>query len=298
MKSGLLIVLSLVLCATARADVPFKKKQQEFTTHNPGDVANTLRGGTPVKRNDLALELGILAPNPSKPGANSNAPCVDFSHVEERPVTLHAGSENVVLLADSTECDSTYLVVFDKAPKSEWRHVQTVCLPSRAQRPEITFAELIQPKVSEIVVHHETSRDTGNVRQENFVVLKLLHDRMEVVLDTTERSELTLANRSAAETDNLQQTQTSTFDLLKAAPNSAAIFRILEKQLLTDNKTTITRYRVWTWDPELERFRASPIDGADVRPVPPAKKPAAKSPAAAPKPGDKSLPPPTKPEPK
>ncbi len=115
---------------------------------------------------------------------------------------------------------------------------------------------------------------------------------MEVVLDTTERSEITLANRSAAQTDNLQQTQTSTFDLLKAAPNLAAIFRILEKQVLTDNKTTITRYLVWTWDPELERFRSSPIDGGDVKPVPPpAKKPAATTPAAAPKPGDKSAPP-------
>ena len=115
---------------------------------------------------------------------------------------------------------------------------------------------------------------------------------MEVVLDTTEQSEITLANRSAAETDNLQQTQTSTFDLLKAPPKSPAIFRILEKQVLTDNKTTVARYVVWTWDPELERFRSSPIDGGDVKPSPPpAKKPAAKTPTAASKPGDKSVPP-------
>jgi hypothetical protein len=102
---------------------------------------------------------------------------------------------------------------------------------------------------------------------------------MEVVIDTTERSELTLANRLAAETDNLQQSQTSTFELLKAPPKSAAIFRIFEQQVLTDNKITMTLYRVWTWDPELERFRSSPIDGGDVRPVPPPKKPADKKPA-------------------
>ena len=284
-------VLILALTSVAFADFPFKKKEQEFKIHVPADVANTLRSGTPVQRNDLALELGIFAPNPSSAAAKSSAPCVDFHHVEERPVTLHAGSENVVLLADSSECDSTYIVVFDKAPKSEWRHVQTVRLPSRAQRPEVTFAELIQPKVSEIVVHHETSRDSGSVQQENFVVLKMQHDRVEVVLDTTERSEITLANRSVAETDNLQQTQTSTFELLKAAPNSAAVFRILEQQVLTDNKTTITRYLVWTWNPELERFRSSPIDGGDVKPAPPpAKKPATKTPA------EKPVPQPTKPK--
>jgi hypothetical protein len=282
----------MALAAAALADFPFKKKPQEFQTHVPAEVAAMLRSGAAVKRNDLALELGIFAPNPSNAAAKSTAPCVTFHHVEERPVTLHAGSENVVLLADSTECDSTYIVVFDKAPKSEWRHVQTVRLPSRAQRPEVTFVELIQPGVSEIVVHHETSRDSGSVQQENFVVLKMLHDRMEVVLDTTERSEITLANRSSTETDNLQQSQVSTFELLKAAPNSAAIFRVLEKQVLNDNKTTITRYLVWTWDPELERFRSSLIDGGDVKPAPPP----AKKPAAALKPGDKSAPQPTKPK--
>jgi hypothetical protein len=113
-----------------------------------------------------------------------------------------------------------------------------------------------------------------------------------VVLDTTERSEITLANRSATETDNLQQSQVSTFELLKAAPNSAAIYRVFEKQVLTDNKTSITLYRVWTWDPELERFRSSPIDGGDVKPAPPP----AKKPATALKPGDKSAPQPTKPK--
>jgi hypothetical protein len=273
-------LLILALAAAALADFPFKKKPQDFTTRVPADVANTLSSGTPVQRNDLALELGILAPNPSG-AAKSNSPCVDFHHVEQRPVTLRAGAENVLLLADSPACDSVYVVIFDKAPKSEWRHVQTVRLPSRAQRPEITFTALVQSGVSEILVHRETSRDSGSVQQENFVVLKMQHDRVEVVLDTTEHSELTLTNRSAAETDNLQQTQTSTFSLLKSPPNSAAVFRIFEKQIVTDNKTTITRDLVWTWDPELERFRSSPIDGGDVKPVPPpAKKPADKKPTS------------------
>ena len=273
-------VLMLALSGVTLAELPFKKKQQPFTTHSPSYVAHTLDEGTPTQRNDLARELGIFAPNPSKPGTDSNSPCVNFHHMESREeVVLRAGAENVVLIADSTECDSTYIVVFDQAPRSEWRHVQTVRLPSHAQRPKVTFTELIQSGVSEILVHHETSRDSGSVQQENFVVLKLLHDRVEVVLDTTEHSELTLTNRSPAETDNQQQTQTSTFSVLKSPPNSAALFRIFEKQVVTDNKTTITRYQVWTWDPELERFRSSPIDGGDVRPVPPPKKPADKKPA-------------------
>jgi hypothetical protein len=283
-------ILLASLVATAAADLPFKKKPQEFTTHKPDDVANTLRNGTPVQRNNLALELGILAPNPSKPGTDSNSPCVTFHKVEQRPVKLRTGAENVVLLADSTECDSTYVAIFDKAPKSEWRHVQTVRLPSRDQEPEISFVELIQPGVSEILVHHEATRDTGSAQQQDFVVLKMLHDHVAVILDTTEKSEITLTNGTPSETDNLLQTQASTFSELKSAPNSAAQFRILEKQVVTDNKTTITRYVVWTWDADLERFRPAPFDGGDVRPAPPpAKKPTA-NPAPTQKPGDKSPP--------
>ena len=91
-------------------------------------------------------------------------------------------------------------------------------------------------------------------------------------MDATEYSEITLANRTPTETDNLTQTQTSTFDLLKSPPNSLATYRLLEKEVITDNKTTITRFRVWTWDPELGRFRSAPFDGGNARPSPPARK--------------------------
>jgi hypothetical protein len=270
--------LVLAMAGSAFGDLPFKKKQQEFVTRKPDEVAHTLQNGTAVERNNLATELGIFAPNPSKPGTDSNSPCVNFHHIDSRPIALRSGAENVVLLADSSECDSIYILFFDKAPKSEWRHVQTVRLPANAQRPEVSFVELIQPGVSEILVHKETTRDSGSAQQQDFVVLKLVGDRVEVVMDATERSEITLTNRTPSEDDNLTQTQTSTFNLLKSPPNSAATYRLLEKEVITDNKTVVTRYRVWTWDPEIERFRPVPFDGGDARPAPPAKKPAAKAP--------------------
>jgi len=108
MKFLLVPALAVGLAATALAGFPFKKKP-EYVSRKPDEVAHILQNGTPVERNNLALELGIFAPNPSKPGADSNSPCVSFHHVEARPVKLRAGGENVVLLADSRECDSLYL---------------------------------------------------------------------------------------------------------------------------------------------------------------------------------------------
>src|SRR3974377_1170672 len=103
-------------------------------------------------------------------------------------------------------------------------------------------------------------------------------DRIEVVFDATERNKITRANRTPDDTDNLQQTQTSTFSLLRGPANSAAVYRILEKEVITDYKTSITRSRVWPWDPELEGFRPAPCDSGEARPA----HPAAKNPAAAP----------------
>lgn len=288
MKLACTSILLLALCSTALADFPFKKKPQEFVTHKPEDVAKTLRNGTPVQVNDLATELGIFAPVPASSAAKPNSPCVNFTHVEENPVVLRAGAENVVLLADSSECDSTYILVFDKAPKSEWRHVQTVRLSAHRQPPEISFVELIEPGVFEIAVHHEITLDSGSAQQENYVLLKLLGDKVEVVLDTTERSQITLANRVPDESDDLQQTQMSTFSLLKSPPKSAAVYRIVEKEVITGNKTSITRSRLWSWNPELQRFRSVPFDSGDVRPAP-SKKPApkAKPVEPPPKPGSK-----------
>src|ERR1017187_8587386 len=90
-----LLVFAFFLPAIAELPLPFKKKpQQEFQTRVPADVAKTLRNGSPAQRNDLAIELGIVAPNPSSGKVNSNSPCVDFTHVEEKPVTLRTGAEN------------------------------------------------------------------------------------------------------------------------------------------------------------------------------------------------------------
>jgi hypothetical protein len=90
-----------------------------------------------------------------------------------------------------------------------------------------------------------------------------------VVLDTTEQSEITLMNHPATDTSIRRQTQSSTFSLLKSPPDSAAQYRLLEKEVITDNQTNVTRFRIWTWNPELERFRPAPFDGTNVRPVPP-----------------------------
>lgn len=288
MKIRCTFILLVCFTVVSSAQVPFfKKKDQDFKTHEPNAVADTLRSGSAEQRSQLATELGIMTPNFSSATAKSNAPCVTFNHVDERQVRLRADAENAVIIAASGECDSTYIIVLDKAPKSEWRHLQTVRLAARVRAPEVSFAELIQPGVSEIVVHRETTRDSGSAQQENFVVLKLLHDRLVPVLDTVERLKVTMPDRPANDADNVEQTQQSTFRLVKVDPSPGASTRLLEKEVITERKTNLTRYRLWSWDADLERFRSSPHDGSEIAQPAPPKKAAPKSAGAAVQPKQK-----------
>jgi hypothetical protein len=276
MKICCTVLLLVCFTAVPFAQVPFLKKKDR-DSHEPDVVVETLRSGSAAQRNQLATELGIMTPNFSSPTAKSNAQCVNFEHVDERHVRLGTDSDNAVIIAESSECDSTYIIVFDRAQKSEWRRLPTVRLATRVQPPEITFAELIQPGISEIVVHREITRDSGSAQQENFVVLKLLHDRLVPVLDTVERLELTMPDRPENDADDLEQSQQSTFRQIKAGPNSGANMRILEKEVLKERKTNLTRYRLWSWDPALERFRSSPDDGSEFAQAPPSRKTEAQS---------------------
>ena len=253
---------------------------KDFKTHEPDAVAGTLRSGSATQRSQLATELNIMAPNFSDPAAQSNAPCVSFDRVDERRLRLRADADKAVIVADSGECDSTYLIVFDKERKSEWRHVQTVRLSARAQHPEVSFAEVVQPGISEVMVHRETTHDSGSAQQENFVVLKLLHNRLVPVLDTVERYELVMPNRPENDADHVEQSQQSTFSVVKADANAGQRMRILEKEVLKERKIRLTLYRYWSWDPELERFRSTAYNGSDVAAGPIAKPPAKSAGAA------------------
>ena len=230
------VFFSPVSSTTSSAQVPFEEEGQGLQTHEPDAVADTLRSGNPEQRSQLATELDIMAPNFSNPSAKSDAPCVSFDRVDERQVRLRADADNAVIVADSGECDSTYLIVFDKEKKSEWRHVQTVRLSARVQHPEVSFAELVQPGISEVVVHRETTRDSGSAQQENFVILKLLHDRLVPVLDTVERYDLVMPNVPENDADNVEQSQQSTFTVVKGDAKAGPGTRILEKEVLKEKQ--------------------------------------------------------------
>jgi len=101
------------------------------------------------------------------------------------------------------------------------------------------------------------------------------------VLDTVERYDLVMPNRPENDADNVEQSQQSTFTVVKGDVKTGPGTRIVEEEVLKEKKTSLTLYRYWSWDPELERFRSTAYDGSkDEQATPPAKPPAKKAGAA------------------
>ena len=280
-----LLLLCLAVAAHAQLHIPLLKKDKD-KTYDPDTVAGTLRNADAKARNDLAAELRIMAPDPSNPSAVSDAPCTTFNQVDEKKLRLRPDADNALIIAYSSQCDSTYLIAFEHENKAEWKHLHTLRLASRIQKPEISYADMVEPGVSEILVHRETTRDTGGTEQENFVVIKLLHDRLVPVLDAVERLDVVLPVLASDDSDTVEQSQTATFKIVQNAPKSGALSRVLERNLLSERKISIALYRTWSWDPDLERFRWAPTSESDLaqwaRPKKPT--PATKSAAANPSP--------------
>lgn len=271
-------MLPLLLClpwiAPAQMHLPLKKKDPDTKTHNLDKVVETLRGGEKPALNDLATELHIMAPDPSNPSAVSDSVCNSFSQVEDKKLRMKQDAQDAVIVAYSKDCDSTYFIAFEEANKSGWRHLSTLRLSSRVQKPEVTYAEILRPGVSEVLVHGAITRDAGSVQQANFLVLQLWHDRLRSVLDTVERLDIDLPVLPSDDSDEVKQSLRSTFKVVEADAKSGASARILEQQVITERKSTITLHRSWIWSPELERFWWTASDETDLAQWPPAQAPA------------------------
>ena len=113
--------------------------------------------------------------------------------------------------------------------------------------------------------HHETTRNSGSAQQENFLVLKLLHDRLVPVLDTVERYDLVMPNRPENDADNVEQSQQSTFTVAKSDANTGSPTRILEKEVLKEKKVSLTLYRYWSWALHWSAFALPPMMAATLR---------------------------------
>lgn len=201
----------------------------------------------------LATDLDLMIPKRAINGATADEPCTQFSAVEVIPVKFH-GNHSQVLLNISSVCWYTYLVLLEESKANAWRHVQTVPVGAKYNAPVVTFESMISRDAKEMIVKdYENDSGTG-ILQTNMAIWKLLDGRLRVVFDEPTHTQFDIPLNPKGPDYSTEQSEDSDFSIVKGS-GQTGLKDIVQKQVIRDHKTKITRYWEYGWVPELQKFQ-------------------------------------------
>jgi hypothetical protein len=154
---------------------------------------------------------------------------------------LEEGKENAILKVKHYY--DFALVVLVRNADGAWQFLDSMPLNAAYDYLTVGLGSIVKPPVQEIVVHkHVSDRGTG-IFQANFLILKVSHGRLQVVLDAVEESTQSLSE------------QKSEFKITPASGDVPA--HIDEKQTIRVGGKATTREREFVWDENLRTFQVS-----------------------------------------
>jgi hypothetical protein len=204
---------------------------------------------------NLVKALNLVIPKEAINGAITDVACNEFDYVELNRVGLLRPVLQAVLIASSASCGYTYLVVLEQTNPNGWRLVRTIPFWSKYNRPRISFESLISQDEKEIIVqNYETYAGTG-IFQKHMTIWKLFQDGLRVVLDEPTIVTFSIPIKGGRNTD---QEESSEFNFVMDPEVTEGLKQIIQKQMIRDHKTQITRWWLYLYEAELGRFRKEP----------------------------------------
>jgi hypothetical protein len=232
---------------------------QELTAFSPDEIVRGLRSGTDTDKKHLAELLDIKVPRWTRVGATEDILCLVYQSVGVDYVVLQKPGPQAVLQIDASgSCWHTYLVVLEKIEGGSWMHVQTLPLFGKNRKLEFTFPSLINAHEHEIVAKKYAVDSGTGIFQTNMIIIKLVGNRLEVVFNEPEIVVFAIPTTRGEEPASTDQEQESEFSFVPGGEDSTSLKQILEKQVIRDHDTTIVRWRIFHWAPELRRFQPVP----------------------------------------
>jgi hypothetical protein len=234
---------------------------QTRVVSTPEQIQSSLLRGSQTEREALSSALHLVIPKESRQGVKADIPCSEFRSVSLAHVTLGSPNSQAVLEAYSWSCQYTYLVVLGSDGKNHWNHIQTIPLSTKDTPPHVSFKSLVSSDAEEMIVQGiETDEGTG-ISQTNMAIWRFYRDALDVVFD--EPTDVTFAIPIDLKTgENSEQSEKSEFTFVQPDPAEGypkSLQEILQKQVISDHRTTITRWWLHSWDPGLQKFEKHPV---------------------------------------
>jgi len=222
--------------------------------HSISELQSRLLSGNEDDRSQLSEQLRLMIPKWTRVGATKDVPCTVFDSVRPYDANFSSTIQGVLLEVYSSTCQYTFLTVLQHLPSGDWRYIDTQPFWSQDHEPKVNLESLVEEGTKEIVVDgYLVDKGTG-IYQTNYAVLKLLQDKLRVVLDEPLRVTYAVAPATSE-----KQSQESSFRITRMEANNkpSTSFRcILEEQVLKNGKFGMTRRWLHIWIPEKQIFEA------------------------------------------
>jgi hypothetical protein len=242
----------------------YQQSRQASAHSSPEEIARILGNGDQEAVARVAEANELVIPKEESNGAKANVPCQSFQSVRLRTVVLNEPGPQQVIEARSDSCEYFYLVVLERSYKGEWKRIATLPIRFHARDVRITYEALLGTRENQILVHGYTAGWGTGIWEYDFLVLRYVKGRFQVVLDVPE--EVNLSEPEAKEPHgNTQQGQQSEFTIEdpKTDPDvvshgTATSKMIVEKQIITKHEVKVVRWRAYFWDEGLGFFSGMP----------------------------------------
>lgn len=242
MKLGFAVLLGIVLGsfpATVHA-------QRPGTFASPGQFLQIIETGKGQRRTylDKELQMRFLA----------NQTC----QVKTWRGYIERGESGVFM---RLYCDmGDMLVVLGRTKNGRWRYEGSVRLWN--MNGKVQVEPIVEPPVDDIVVRDNEVENGTSIWQDDFMMFKVIHNRLRKVLDTVEHSYL----RQWTEPFHWVR-QKSTFVILPATKKQPA--EVDETAKITSSSGDVVLERAFQWSQEADTFDVGMWDSAQVTPKPP-----------------------------
>jgi hypothetical protein len=221
-------------------------------------IETNLLKGTDTQRAALAAMLGLVIPKSTRAGLTADVPCTLFESVKADQVSLRSKQMQTVLEVYSRLCGFTYLVVLNDEKDGSWTYDQTITVPSNIRTPEISYVSLVTPDVKEIIVRDQVTDNGSGIFEDNMIIWRWFPGGFRVIFD--EPSQVVLA--VPTEGGNSDQHEESTFSIVNGQSVGVSTSQaIVQRQTIRQHETSIVRFWVYAWSPELGLLQKYPWTG-------------------------------------
>jgi len=238
----------------------FSQGAQAASVLTPEQLKYSLLQGSDSQLTELSKNLHLVIPKRSRVGATADIPCTEFDSVEISHISLPEHNSPAVIKAFSSSCQYSYLVVLAQTKSNAWEFVQTIPLWSKNKIPMVSFESLTSSKEQAIVVQNYEADYGSGVSQTSMIIWKPFKGGYQVVFDEPSQVIFSVPIDKKG-FENTDQSEDSEFTFVKGVVTrgeSANFKYILQKQVIRDHQTIMTRWWRFLWVPEMNRFQKYP----------------------------------------